>query len=118
MVAGKLLVLPIRPGVGTVRVLLVGSGIDDVSGGPSCARENPTCRARNAAERTTWQNRVTQPPRGFHLQQVRKMSLIQAGRRGQRNRKKRVKGILRLRRPIRFANQSAPLRMTKLLGLS
>jgi hypothetical protein len=31
MVAGKLLVLPMRPGAGTVNVLLVGSEIDEVS---------------------------------------------------------------------------------------
>jgi len=37
MVAGKLLVLPMRPGVGIVSSLLVGSGIDEVSGLASCA---------------------------------------------------------------------------------
>src|SRR5271165_3970252 len=74
MVAGKLLVLPMRPGVGTVRVLLVGRLIDDASGLGSCAGSG-TRRARNAARRIVLENLVTGPPRGS-LQQ-REISVIQ-----------------------------------------
>src|SRR5580698_2419737 len=62
MVAGKLLVLARRPGVGIVNVLLVGRGIDAASGWRSCA--GTAMRAATMANRTTMrEDRVTGPPR-------------------------------------------------------
>src|SRR5580693_9712580 len=70
MVAGKLLVAPIRPGVGMVKVLLVGSEIEEVAG-CSCARRTNICKTNNPARRTMRENRITGPPR-FNPRQIEK----------------------------------------------
>src|SRR5580692_7526337 len=62
MVAGKLLVLPMRPGDGVVSTLLLGNGMDELSGWLSCAGSEFKT-ARNAITRTTTrENWFTGPP--------------------------------------------------------
>jgi hypothetical protein len=77
MVAGKLLVLAMRPGAGVVKSLLVGSEMEEALGLASCAG-SAFWRASDAIANTVRENRVKGPPRVLVCDR-RKRKLVYSG---------------------------------------